>query len=336
MIKKILTLLYFFSFTFLSSQSLDSLLMQYLMRLDTFYIQTHLEFLAHDWLEGRESGEKGQYIAGLYLKTQLQLYGFDPLFLDSLKQKSYFQNFQISRTNPKKMFNVAGLLKGTDLAHEYIVLSAHYDHLGIGKQGVFHGADDNASGTSTLLEIARILGQLKKNGYPPRRSIILIFFAAEEKGLLGSEFFVENPPIPLQNIIADLNVDMVGRMDDKHLKENNPYYVYIIGSNFISEDLHAINEKMNQNYVNISLDYSYNSKHDKLRLYYRSDHYNFARNQIPVIFYFSGLHDDYHKVTDTYDKIMYHKTLKIAQLIFCTAFYLSYHEVTLKKNKDSD
>lgn len=314
----------------------ESLLPIYLSQIDTQYIKSHVEFLAHDWLEGRESGEKGQFIAGLYLKSQLQALGFEPLFLDSTKQKSYFQYFSFGKINPRKSFNVAGFLKGTDLAHEYVILSAHYDHLGIGKEGIFNGADDNASGTSTLLELARIFSKLKKEGYPARRSIIILFFSAEEKGLLGSEFFTDNPPVPLQNIITDLNVDMVGRIDEKHQKLNQKNYVYIIGSNFISNDLHDINEKINQNYVKIPLDYEYNSKLDKLRLYYRSDHYNFAKKNIPIIFYFSGLHEDYHKITDTYDKIMYDKTLKIAHLIFGTAFYLAYHDIILKKNKDLD
>ncbi len=317
-------------------QTPEVLLPIYLSQIDTQNIKSHLEFLAHDWLEGRESGEKGQFIAGLYLKSQLQALGFEPIFLDSSKQKSYFQHFSFGKINPKKSFNVAGLLKGTDLAHEFVILSAHYDHLGLGKDGVYNGADDNGSGTSTLLELARIFSQLKKDGFPARRSIMIVFFSAEEKGLMGSEFFTDNPPINLQNVICDLNVDMIGRVDEKHQKINQNDYVYIIGSNFISKDLHDINENINQQYVNLNLDYDYNSKTDKLRLYYRSDHYNFAKKNIPVIFYFSGLHNDYHKVTDTYDKIMYDKTLKIAHLIFGTAFYIAYNDVILRKNKDLD
>lgn len=316
------------------AQSPEVLLPIYLSQIDTQFIKAHLEFLAHDWLEGRESGEKGQYIAGLYLKSQLQMLGYEPLFTDSLQQKSYFQYFSFGKLSPRTSFNVAGVLKGTDLAHEYVVLSAHYDHLGKGKEGVYNGADDNASGTATLLELARVFAKLKKDGFPSRRSILILFFAAEEKGLIGSEFFTDNPPIPLRNVITDLNVDMVGRVDEKHQKMNQKDYVYIIGSNFISDDLHNINEKINQQYTCIALDYDYNSKSDKLRLYYRSDHYNFAKKNIPVIFYFSGLHDDYHKVTDTYEKIMYDKTLKIAQLIWGTSFYIAYQDVILKKNKN--
>ncbi len=319
-----------------STQTSEVLLPIYLSQIDTQSIKSHLEFLSHDWLEGRESGEKGQFIAGLYLKSQLQALGYEPIFQDSVHQKSFFQHFTFGKINPRKSFNVAGILKGTELAHEYIVLSAHYDHLGLGKNGVYNGADDNASGTSTLLEIARIFAKLKKEGYPPKRSIIFLFFSAEEKGLLGSEFFTDNPPVNLQNIITNLNVDMVGRVDEKHQKIQEKNYVYIIGSNFISDDLHELNEKINREYVNIALDYSYNSKIDKLRLYYRSDHYNFAKNNIPVIFYFSGLHDDYHQVTDTSDKIMYDKTLKIAQLIFGNAFYLAYNNIILRKKKEMD
>ncbi len=315
----------------LYAQNPEVLLPIYLSQIDTLHIKSHLEFLAHDWLEGRESGEKGQFIAGLYLKSQLQAWGYEPIFLDSSNQKSYFQYFSFGKLNPKKSFNVSGILKGTDLVHEYVILSAHYDHLGLGKEGIFNGADDNASGTSTLLELARIFAKLKNDGHPSRRSIIILFFSAEEKGLLGSEYFVDNPPIDLKNVITDLNVDMIGRVDEKHQKLNQNDYVYIIGSNFISNYLHENNEKINTDYVNIALDYTYNTKSDKLRLYYRSDHYNFAKKDIPVIFYFSGLHDDYHKITDTYEKILYNKTLKIAHLIFGTAYYIAYNDVVLKK-----
>jgi len=324
----------FIEYTF--CQTPEVLLPIYLSQIDTMCIKSHLEFLAHDWLEGRESGERGQWIAGLYLKSQLQSIGFEPLFKDSVNQKSYFQYFTYGKINPKKTFNVGGILRGTDLAHEYVILSAHYDHLGLGKNGVYNGADDNASGSSTILEIARIFAKLKKEGFPARRSIIVLFFSAEEKGLIGSEYFVDNSPINLQNAITNLNVDMVGRIDENHQKNLQKEYVYIIGSNFISNDLHLINEKINSEFVHIHLDYQYNNKSDKLRLYYRSDHYNFAKKQIPVIFYFSGLHEDYHKVTDTYDKIIYDKTLKIAQLIFGTSFYIAYHDVILKKNTDKD
>lgn len=304
-------------------------LAKYLPLLDTTKIKSHIEYLADTLLEGRESGERGQYLAGLYLKSQLQSYGLEPAFKDKNQNTSYFQPFVIKRTG-KPTYNVGGVLKGSEKPNEFIVISAHYDHLGRGKAGVYCGADDNASGTAALLEMARVFALMKNKGFPPKKSLLFLFFSAEEKGLLGSEFFVENSPFPLTHIQTDLNVDMIGRVDEAHAKDTLPY-VYIIGSNFISDDLHNINEQMNEQYVQLKLDYKYNNKIDPQRLYYRSDHYQFAKNDIPVIFYFSGLHEDYHKVTDTPSKIQYPKTLKITQLIFATAYYLAYHDVVLKK-----
>lgn len=304
-------------------------LSNFLPILDTLKIKSHIEYLADTLLEGRESGERGQLLAGLYLKTQLQSYGIEPAFKDKSQKPSFFQPFVIKRTG-KPTFNVGGVIQGTEKPNEFIVISAHYDHLGRGKAGIYCGADDNASGTSALLEMARVFALMKSQGHPPKKSLLFLFFAAEEKGLLGSEYFVENPPFPLINIQADLNVDMIGRVDEAHAKDLMPY-VYIIGSNFISEDLHVINEQMNEQFVKLTLDYKYNTKLDPQRLYYRSDHYQFAKNDIPVIFYFSGLHEDYHKITDTSSKIQYPKTLKITQLIFATAYYLAYNDVVLKK-----
>lgn len=217
--------------------------------------------------------------------------------------------------------NVVGFLPGNDpnLRHEILVLSAHLDHVGIQNGEIYNGADDDGSGTSTILEIARVISELsKENADYPRRSLLIFFTNAEEKGLLGSAYYADNPLYPLENTVANLNVDMIGRRDDAH--QDNPYYVYIIGSDKLSSDLHNINEGVNEALTNLELDYTYNDDADPNRFYYRSDHYNFAKKGIPVIFYFTGVHADYHKPTDTIEKIEFPKMHTIGQLIFGTAW----------------
>ena len=160
----------------------------------------------------------------------------------------------------------------------------------------------------------------KKDSIGPRRSILIMAVSGEEKGLLGSKYYTENPVYPLEKTIANLNVDMIGRVDKFH--ENNDY-IYLIGSDRLSRELHNISEEVNRKYFNLELDYTFNDKDDPNRYYYRSDHYNFAKNNIPVIFYFNGVHEDYHKPTDTIDKIDFEKTQKISRFIFLTAWELA-------------
>ncbi|MBK8493521.1 MAG: M28 family peptidase [Saprospirales bacterium] len=219
--------------------------------------------------------------------------------------------------------NVLGYIEGTDpkLKDELVVVTAHYDHLGKKKDIIYNGADDNASGTSTVLEIAQALVKAKEEGYGPRRSVLCMLVSGEEKGLLGSKYYVENPVFPLKNTIADINIDMVGRTDEKHA--DNPNYIYVIGSDRLSDDLHAINEEMNSRYTNLELDYTYNAEDDPNRYYYRSDHYNFAEQGIPSIFYFSGIHEDYHQPTDDADKILFDKMEHIGKLIFQVTWELA-------------
>ncbi len=228
--------------------------------------------------------------------------------------------------------NVLGYVEGSDpvLKKEVVIVSAHYDHLGKRGNSIYHGADDNASGTSSVMDIAQAFVEAKKQGQGPRRSILFLLVSGEEKGLLGSEFYSEFPVFPLENTVADVNVDMVGRTDAKH--EGNPNYIYVIGSNRLSTDLHDINEAANAAHANIELDYTFNAKNDPNRFYYRSDHYNFARKGIPSIFYFSGVHKDYHMPSDTVDKIMFDKMEKIARLIFYTTWELANREERIRVN----
>jgi len=215
--------------------------------------------------------------------------------------------------------NVLGFLEGTDLKEEVLVITAHYDHIGYDNGEICNGADDDGSGTVALLEIAEAFAIAKKEGKGPRRSILFMTVSGEEKGLLGSDYYSQNPVYPLKNTIANLNVDMIGRKDSLH---SNDQYVYLIGADRISQDLHNISEKVNKNTINFALDYTYNRPSDPNMFYYRSDHYNFAKHGIPVIFYFSGVHEDYHKPTDDVEKILFPKLEKITQLIYYTAWEL--------------
>jgi len=216
--------------------------------------------------------------------------------------------------------NVLGVLWGTEKRDEVLVITAHYDHLGQKGALTFNGADDDGSGTATLMEIADVFAEASQQGVRPKRTVLFMAVSGEEKGLLGSQYYVNNPLFPLENTIANLNIDMIGRIDKEHAPDTN--YVYIIGSDKLSSDLHKLSEGVNSSYTQLTLDYTYNDEKDPNQFYYRSDHYNFAKNNIPVIFYFTGVHEDYHQATDTADKIMYGKTAKIGKLVFATAWTL--------------
>jgi hypothetical protein len=191
--------------------------------------------------------------------------------------------------------NVLGFIKGK--IDETIVISSHFDHLGKKDGKIYYGADDNASGTTAVLNIATAFSNAVQSGYTPYRNILFITFSGEEIGLLGSKFYTDNPVVPLSNTVVNINIDMVGRKD--YIYKNDEKYIYVIGSDKLSTTLHNTNEEVNATYQNLILDYKYNQPNDPNRFYYRSDHYNFAKNNIPVIFFFNGLHDDYHKFTDT-------------------------------------
>lgn len=225
------------------------------------------------------------------------------------------------KTTISDAHNVLAYIEGSDLKDELIILSAHYDHIGEHNGKIFNGADDDGSGTVAIMEIAEAFIKAKKDGKGPRRSILILNVSGEEKGLLGSKYYTEYPVFPLENTVANLNIDMIGRLDEKHADNEN--YIYIIGSNMLSNDLHEINEKANATYTQLELDYEFNTTKDPNRYYYRSDHYNFAKNNIPVIFYFNGVHEDYHKETDTVDKIIFSKMEKITRLVFHTAWDLA-------------
>jgi hypothetical protein len=217
--------------------------------------------------------------------------------------------------------NVLAVIEGTDekLKKEYVLVTAHYDHLGMADSTViYHGADDNASGTSGVIEIARAFAEAKKKGVGPKRSVVCMLVSGEEKGLLGSKYYTEFPMFSLKQTVADINIDMIGRVDDAHA--GNPNYIYVIGADRISPDLKEIAEYNNEQYTKMELNYKYDAKDDPNHYYERSDHYNFAEKGIPVVFYFNGTHPDYHRPSDTADKIDFNTQAKRAQLAFYTAW----------------
>lgn len=255
-----------------------------------------------------------------------------PATLDFKKMKfSYEADVE---NNDVHSSNVVGYLEGTDKKEELVIITAHYDHVGIRKEEIYNGADDDGSGTSTVIEMAEAFSLAAQNGHRPRRSMLFMTVSGEEIGLVGSEFYVENPLYPLENTVADLNIDMIGRTDpDYEESEHKDQYVYVIGADKLSSELHNLHEEVNKKYANIELDYRYNDENDPNRYYYRSDHYNFAKKNIPIIFYFTGTHVDYHKPTDTVEKIEFGKMTKIARLVFHTAWELANRDERPKVDK---
>lgn len=229
--------------------------------------------------------------------------------------------------------NVAAIIRGSEKPDEYLVISSHLDHIGISGDGqINNGADDDGSGTVALLEISEAFKLASDAGNGPKRSIVFLHVTGEEKGLLGSQYYTDIDPIfPLEKTVANLNIDMIGRIDPN--REGDRNYIYLIGSDKLSTELHELSEAVNEKYTNLELDYTYNDENDPNRFYYRSDHYNFAKNNIPIIFYFNGTHDDYHRPSDTPDKINYDLLQNRTRLIFYTAWEVanSEHKITVDK-----
>lgn len=252
------------------------------------------------------------------------------------KSKTLKIHFELNYQNNSKSFtseNVLAFIRGSEKPNEVLVISAHLDHEGVKNGKVYNGADDDGSGTVSILEIAEAFKAAVDSGHTPKRSILFLHVTGEEKGLLGSQYYTDfDPIIPLKDIVADLNIDMIGRVDSKH-ENSGRNYLYLIGSNKLSTELHELSEEINDQYTNIDFDYTYNDDNDPNRFYYRSDHYNFAKNNIPVIFYFNGTHADYHQPTDTPDKIRYDLMEERARLIFYTAWEIANRDGRLEVDK---
>ncbi len=307
-------------------------LTHYLKQIEKENLITHVTTLAADKMEGRRTGETGQKKAAAYIRDFYELQNISAAKGTSnyyQKVPSEFMQRPFSPTLSDSE-NVIAFIKGSEFPDQYIVLSAHYDHIGMANGEIYNGADDNASGTTAVLEIARVFQKAVKEGKGPKRSVIFLHCTGEEYGLHGSRFYTQYPLYPLEQTIANLNVDMIGRIDDKHIGTGD--YIYLVGADRLSKDLHNLSEATNKKYTNLILDYTYNDPNDREMIYYRSDHYNFAKNNVPAIFYYNGTHADYHKPTDTSDKIMYDAMLPRVQLIFATLWELANSNKPIKRN----
>jgi Zn-dependent M28 family amino/carboxypeptidase len=284
---------------------------------------------ASDYFQGRETGTLGQKRAVTFLREFYQNRNIKA----AQGTTDYFQSMELDiKGTPVQTENVVAIIEGSTLPEEYIVISSHLDHEGIKNGEIYNGADDDGSGSVALLEIAEAFQAAVEAGNGPKRSIIFLHVSGEEKGLLGSRYYTDNPLYPLANTVANLNIDMVGRTDPKR-ESDNDNYIYLIGSDRLSTELHQVSEAANKATVNLTLDYTYNAEDDPNRFYFRSDHYNFAKNNIPVIFYFNGTHADYHKPTDTVEKIRYDLLAQRAQLVFYTAWELANREQRIVVDK---
>jgi hypothetical protein len=236
--------------------------------------------------------------------------------------------------------NVVAIVRGSDpkLKDEYVALGAHYDHVGIAGRGgrsrdvkpgadvIFNGADDDGSGTTALLAMAEAAAHLKPR---PKRSLLFVWHAGEEHGLWGSAYYADHPTVPLDHIVAQLNVDMIGRSraatdtNPENKLLTGPNEVYVIGSKMMSSSLAELSERVNNGYLKVSFNYHYDNPDDPTRLFFRSDHYNYAKKGIPIIFYFSGLHEDYHQPSDSVEKIDFAKMETVTRTIYATALALA-------------
>jgi hypothetical protein len=239
--------------------------------------------------------------------------------------------------------NVVGILEGTDpvLKNEYVAVGAHYDHVGMnpfwnGEDKIWNGADDDGSGTVAVMAMAEAFS---KGAVRPKRSILFVWVAGEEKGLWGSEYFTDNPTVPLGSIVAQLNIDMIGRAQ-KEGDENptnkllpKPGEVFLIGSRMMSTELGELSDGVNKAFLNLTFNFKYDDPKDPEQFFYRSDHYNFARKGIPIIFYMDGSHADYHQTSDSIEKIDFVNMEKIARTIFATGWELANRPTRPKVDK---
>jgi len=227
-----------------------------------------------------------------------------------------------TNTNNLESTDVIGVLPGTDKKDEYVLVTGHYDHLGKKDTVIWYGADDDGSGTTSVLEIAQTFAKAKAKGYGPRRTMVFMTVSGEEEGLWGSDYYTSHPVYPLEKTTVDLNTDMVGRIDPDY-KGDSLNYIYTIGEDKLSSDLLKISDSINNSTMHMELDRRFNDPKDPNRFYYRSDHYNFAKHGVPIIFYFNGVHKDYHQPTDTVDKINFPLMEKRVKLVFYTAWEMA-------------
>ena len=286
-------------------------------------LKTMLYVVASDEMEGRETGSKGQKKAGLYMIEQYKKNGIS----FPKGATDYYQHIPASFLNARRnenlpdSENIWAYIEGSEKPDEVLVISAHYDHVGVKNGDIYNGADDDGSGTVAVMEMAKVFAKAKKDGHGPKRSILFLHVTGEEHGLHGSRYYSENPLFPIANTIADINIDMIGRRDTDHEKTNN--YVYVIGADRLSTDLHNIVVAQNEKHTKIDLDFKFNDPKDPNHFYERSDHYNFAKFGIPSVFFFNGVHADYHRKGDEPEKIEYDALTQRTKLAFAVAWDLA-------------
>lgn len=305
----------------------DAVVKQYLNTIKLDELKSHVVEVSSDKYNGRMTGEEGHnqvcdYIRNYYKNKNIIAPKSHPDYYQIVPKDALPNDLNASQ-------NIIAYIEGSEFPDEYIYIAAHSDHEGVVDGEIYNGADDNGSGTAAVLEMAEAFSIAVKDGYHPKRSIVFLHVTAEEVGLHGSRYYTENPIFSLENTVATLNIDMIGRVDNRH--KDNENYIYLIGSNKMSTELDFIAQKANSTFTKLNLDYKYNDDRDPNRYYYRSDHYNFALKGVPVIFFFNGEHEDYTKPTDTADKINYPLLEKRTKLIFATAWYLANSPTRLKK-----
>ncbi|HKV39830.1 MAG TPA: M28 family peptidase [Blastocatellia bacterium] len=301
---------------------------------------------------GQSAGSHPIFAGAELIKALASAIGVDAGFLEAtggkpVEPKTLQATAQISVQVDTKdaapAQNVVGILDGSDpvLKDQYVMFSAHYDHLKTSDSGqIYNGADDDGSGTASVLEIAKACAMER-----PKRSILIVFHTGEELGLFGSEYNTDySPVVPLKDIVADFNIDMIGRsrpagdddVRDAHLTDERS--IYIIGADKLSSELNKISEQTDEVTARMRFDYTYNNDNDPERFYYRSDHYNYAKHGIPIIFYFTGVHRDYHEPSDKVDKIDFPKMERIARMVFATGWRVANldHRLAVDKKPEPD
>jgi Zn-dependent M28 family amino/carboxypeptidase len=242
-------------------------------------------------------------------------------------------SFTVAAQKEKVMTqNVVAICEGSDpvLKNEYVAIGAHYDHVGIGDKpingdAIYNGADDDGSGTVSVMAIAEAFAK----GPAPKRSILFVWHCGEEKGLWGSRYFTDYPTVPIDQIVTQLNIDMIGRSkkigdtNPKNAELTGPNEIYVIGSKMMSTELGEVSEAVNKSFLKLSFNYKYDDPKDPNRFFFRSDHFNYAQKGIPIIFYFDGVHEDYHQPSDSPDKIDYQKMEKVARTIYVTGLTIA-------------
>lgn len=292
--------------------------------------------LSLKYLQDNDTDSKSSAFNRIHPELAVHLLGLDSLGAISVYQQEIIEN--PTSFKPKDLGitlqhspqveentviskNVVAFLEGSDpeLKDEVVVLSSHYDHVGIGQpdesgDNIYNGADDDGSGTVATLHTAQAMMAAKEAGAGPKRSVLFLHVSAEEKGLLGSRYYSDHPIFPIENTVANLNIDMIGRVDKEHVEDSS--YVYIIGGEIISSGLDSLTQVANNMGTPLTLSMRYNDLNDPNQFYRRSDHWNFGRLGVPFVFFFTGTHEDYHRPSDHVDKITFGPYTQRTKLVY--------------------